>query len=171
MLRSEELLWIILMVPFASFASDKTHPEFLREKHAGTRSFMSTEDVAGLYPKLLQATSTCWTGETAPQTPAGTGGGAVGGAAAVVAVASRSAVGEIDDNQRRASIMVRARGAMGLLQSNFLQIDLEQDPAGTRITAFHRNNVKAQREFMGEVGAWLAGDWTFCEPKPFVRRP
>lgn len=167
--RHTAVFFLILFAPLSSFATDKKSPEFLRERHAGTVAFSSSESVDDLYPKLFQAVSECWEFNGPMQAPAGTGG-AIGGAAAAISQASRFAVGELAEDRSTAWVAVRAKGAMGLLQSNFLQIDLESLGDTTRVTAYHQRNVKGQREFLEEVGVWVSGDLTFCKPKLGVRR-
>ncbi len=168
--RSVALLLVAFLTPAVVRGIDKTTPEYLREEHAGTVALESADEPAVLYPKLLKATTDCWVGSTKLQAPAGTGG-ALGGAAAVLTQATRVVLGDIAPDSTNAYIVVQARSGMRLMQSNFLQIDLMQDAAGgSRVTVFHKSNLKAHRQFIDEVRQWLSGDLGFCTWKPGMQR-
>ena len=79
-------------------------------------------------------------------------------------------IGEASDDGRSAYILVRAKGFFGAVQSNFLQIDLDEATDSTQVTVFHKNNVEGQRQFLVEVGHWLDGDVDFCFAKPFMTK-
>lgn len=158
------LAWMLSLMSLVAFSShvdaaDKTSPEFLRTKHAGLAEFDSKEGIDSLFPRVLRATQECWVGEVRP--------GTMG---LMVSSASRTVVGELSPDRASAYIVVRARGFFGALQSNFLQIDLAKESAGTTVVVYHKNDVSGQREFFVEVEHWLKGDVSYCEAKPFIRK-
>lgn len=158
------LLASFMLCHHSAFGADKTNIEFLRQKHAGTARLSSPESVSDLFPKLMKATAECWAGVTEPSQLG------LGGAVGTLTGASRIVQGELSSDGKSAFISVRAKGGLGLLQSNFLQIDLHQRSDATQVDLYHKNNVKAQRAFITEAEHWLAGDLAWCSPKPFMRK-
>lgn len=146
-------------------AADKTSPEFLRDKHAGAATFDSPQALAELFPKVLKAADDCYAGET---NPAQWG---VYGAVGSQTGASRLVEGHLSENGGSAYVQVRARSAFGLAESAFLQMDLNaKESGGTRVVAYHKNNVKLQREFLMSAGQWVAGNVSACPADPFVHK-
>src|SRR5688500_1433371 len=113
-------------------AADKTHPEFLREQHAGSKTFVSAQPAATLFPDLLQATAACYLGDVEPGAGMANRGGAIGS----LQSASREVTGELSADGRSAYIVVRAKGFFGAVQTNFLQIDIQEAAGTTNVTAF-----------------------------------
>jgi hypothetical protein len=160
------LLLVALPIAGPAFATDKTSPDFLRHKHAGTASFTSTEPVRDLFPKLLRASEECWVGEVKP----GAGTGSLGGAIGTMSSASRIVLGELSGDGQSAYVLVRVKGMFGALQSNFLQIDLAGAMDGSHLDVFYKNNVKGQKQFVGQVEHWLNGELNYCDPDPLIRK-
>jgi hypothetical protein len=158
---------ILLVVAVPGLANDKTSPDFLRQKHAGTVGFESTDAVAALYPELFAAAQRCWVGQIKP----GAGTGYAGGALGTISSASRVVVGEISPDDSSAYIAVRAKGFFGAVQDNFLQIDLISRGDKTHLDVYYKNNVKGQRQFVGQVDRWLKGGLDYCDPDPFFKHP
>ena len=156
----------MLLVSPQAFSADKTHPNFLRQKHAGTVSFSSSEPLHELFPKVLKATQECWIGKVKP----GVGTMYSGGALGTMSSASRDVLGELSADAESSYVVVRAKGFFGAIQSNFLQIDLNADSTGTRLDVYWQNNVKGQKALAIEVDHWLKGDLSYCEPKPFMQK-
>jgi hypothetical protein len=155
----------LCLVAAPALAADKESPDYLRSNHAGSRTLVSNEPVAALFPKLREATAACWAGVVKMGTGLPT---PPGGAIGTIQSASRGVAGEISADGRSAYILVRAKGFFGAVQTNFLQIDLDESAGGTQVTVFHKNNVKAQRDFLTEVEHWLDGNLSFCYAKPFM---
>ncbi len=146
-------------------AADKTSPEFLRNKHAGTAIFDSPQALAELFPKVLKAADDCYAGQTDPAQ-----WGIYGGVGSQTG-ASRIVEGHLSEKSDSAYVQVRAKSAFGQAESVFLQMDLNaKEGGGTRIVAYHKNNVKLQREFLVSAGHWAAGDFSACPADPFVHK-
>ncbi len=146
-------------------AADKTSPEFLRNKHAGIATFDSPHSLDELFPKVLEAADKCYAGKTDPAQ------WGMYGAVGSQTGASRIVEGRLSEKGDWAYVQVRAKSAFGLAESAFLQIDLNaKEGGGTRIIAYHKNNVKLQREFMTSAGEWVAGNLNACPADPFVHK-
>ena len=158
------MLWLALFSSGA-FAEDKTDPGFLRERHAGIQTTISSRSIAELFPELLSAIEACYAGTTDPSKA-----GVYGGVGSLTA-ASRTVHGRRSEDGRSAYIQVRARGAFGWLESAFLQVDLDSIEQGTQVTAYHKRNVELQQSFLMRVNGWVAGDSKPCPPDPFMRKP
>jgi len=157
--RGGILLFLLSSFCGTAFAVDKTSPEYLRSDHAGIAKLNSDEPVDTLFPKLLHATQECWVGEVTP--------GAMG---LPVSSASRTVLGDSASDKKSGYILVQAKGFFGALKSNFLQIDVNEDAAGSSVTVYYKNRVKGQEQFVGQVEHWLNGDLSFCDSHPFMRK-
>ena len=152
-----------LSVP--AHAVDKTSPEYLRGKHAGVATFDSSQAVVELFPSVLKAADDCYAGQTDPAQ------GGVYGALGSKTGASRIVEGRLSENGGSAYVQVRAKSAFGIAESVFLQLDLNaKDGGGTRIVAYHKNNVKLQRVFLATAEQWAAGNFSACPIDPFVHK-
>ena len=158
------LTLVLLAASSPAAAKDRTGPQLLRDKHDNKVVFATDEAVSTLYPRLLDATRACWVGNVAPGAGTGTNTGAMAGFSS----AGREVGSELAADGNSAWIAVRVVGFFGGFTKNFLQIDLEQTDAGSRVVVYNEGNVKAQRQFADEVEHWLNDDVDFCHPQPMM---
>ncbi len=157
------LFLVCLAVP--AQAADKTSPQFLRDKHAGTATFDSPQALVELFPKVLKAADDCYAGQTDPAQ-----WGIYGGVGSQTG-ASRIVEGHLSEKGDSAYVQVRAKSAFGLAETAFLQMDLNaKESGGTQVVAYHKNKVKLQREFLASAGRWVSGNFSACPVDPFVHK-
>lgn len=147
----------LLLASGLAMAVDKTSPDFLRGKHAGTATLHVDAAVQDVFANILSAAQACYVGKTDPSASG------IGGAAYSLAQAQRIVVSELEPGSSRGYVAVRAVSGMAMLKANFIQFDVSASDGSTRVDVYYRNNVEFQKASVDNAKAWLDGDLDVCK--------